>query len=187
VRTPPIKTANRSKTEIGWREFVGLPDLGIAALRAKIDTGARTSALHAVDLEFFDHEASPQIEFHVPLPGQPRWKRCRAPVVDHRLIKNTSGVPENRYVVETTLVLGDRHWRIEVSLADREKMEFDLLLGRTAIRNRGLLINPSRSFLAGAPAERQMKDHAPLESGLSRTLERGRPDGDPAALPGEKR
>ena len=148
-----LRRPARNEAEIGWREMVGLPELGIPALRAKIDTGARTSALHAVDLEVREVDGVRWIDFHVPLPGESRLKRCSAYIVDERRIKNTSGVPETRYVVETLLVLGRRRWHIEVSLADREKMEFDLILGRTAIRSRRLLVNPGRSFLAGTPAE----------------------------------
>ena len=165
----------RGMSEIGWREFVGLSDLGITALRAKIDTGARTSALHAVDLEVDERSGVPWAEFHVPLPGEPRWKRCATRIIDQRPIKNTSGVAESRYVVETTLVLGQRHWRIEVSLADREKMEFDLILGRTAIRGRRLLVNPGRSFLAEPPIELPAMAHSSPEDGLLRTLKRGNP------------
>ena len=155
---------------IGWRETVGLPELGINAIGAKIDSGARTSALHAVDLEFYEHEGVPWVEFHVPLPGKPKWKRCAMRIVDDRPIKNTSGVAEHRYIVETTLVLGQRHWRIEVSLADRENMEFDLILGRTAIRGRRLLINPGNSFLAGPPCELFANVDLSPGDGLMRTL-----------------
>lgn len=137
--------------EIGWREMIGLPDLGISQLRAKIDTGARTSALHAIDVSVFDDDGIRFVRFHIPQPGEPRNKRCTARIVDDRLIKNTSGIPEHRYVIETTLVLANRHWRIEVSLADREKMEFDIILGRTAIRRHGLVVNPGSSFLLGTP------------------------------------
>ena len=140
------------KSEIGWREFVSLPELGIESLRAKIDTGARTSALHAVDLEPYEHSGEQWMSFHVPLPEVSRSVRSTARLVDQRSIKNTSGVPEQRYVVETTLVLGQRHWLIEVSLADREEMEFDLILGRTAIRKRRLVVNPGRSYLLGLPS-----------------------------------
>lgn len=136
---------------IGWREWIGLPDLGIGKIKAKIDTGARTSALHAVKLRPFEIDGVQWIEFHVPRPGVRRTERCQAMVIDERQIKNTSGIPERRYVVATTLVLGQRHWQIELSLADREKMEFDVILGRTAIRRHGLLVDAGRSFLAGPP------------------------------------
>ena len=136
---------------IGWREMVALPDLGIARLKAKIDTGARTSALHAVELAPFVRDGAGWIAFTVPLTGTRRRLRSEAPVVDQRPIRNTSGVAEARFVIETMLVLGRRHWLIEVSLANREEMEFDLILGRTAIRRHRLLVHPGRSFLAGDP------------------------------------
>lgn len=141
------KKAGRPVTEIGWREFVDLPDLGISRFRAKIDTGARTSAIHATRQKIVAQDGADWVEFHVPVPGTPRTTRCRARLVEFRAIKNTSGIPEDRYVVETTLVLGGRRWPIEVSLADRENMGFDLILGRTAIRRRRLLVNPGKSYL----------------------------------------
>lgn len=153
---PPKPRQKKERQVIGWREMVGLPDLGITTLRAKIDTGARTSALHAVDLVEFEQDGARWIEFRIPQPGKLRSERCAAPLVDERQIKNTSGVPEDRYVIETLLVFGQRRWRIEVSLADREQMEFDLILGRTAIRRRKLLVDPGRSFLVGPPDEQPL-------------------------------
>ena len=148
----PKRSLKRPKLEVGWREFVALPDLGIPSLRAKVDTGARTSALHAVALEVYEKDGAPWVSFQVPLPGKPRRKRCAAPLLDERWIKNTGGEAEQRYIVRTTLVLGKRHWHIEVSLANREKMEFDLILGRTAIRRHRLLVDPGKSYLNGPPA-----------------------------------
>jgi hypothetical protein len=156
----PRKRVASEKAEIGWHESVGLPELGVAALHAKIDTGARTSALHAVDIEAFERDGAPWVSFHIPVPGEPRKKRCSAPVLGRRDIKNTSGESESRFIIATTLVLGRRRWHIEVSLADREKMEFDLILGRTAIRRHGYLVNPGKSFLAGPPTDRRSKSKA---------------------------
>lgn len=133
---------------IGWREFVSLPDLGINSLKAKIDTGARTSALHATDIERFERDGMDWVSFFVPQAG---LGRCSVPLLDTRAIKNTSGIPEKRLIIQTALVIGTRHWVIETSLANRERMGFDLILGRTAIRRRGVLVDPSRSFLAGDP------------------------------------
>ena len=180
-----FRRPRRRMTEIGWREMVGLPEFHIASLRAKIDTGARTSALHAVDLKRFERHGASWVEFHVPLPGQPRSKRSAAPIADERPIKNTSGVAEQRIIVETTLVLAKRHWRIEVSLADRENMEFDLILGRTALRGRRLLVNPGRSSLAGQPAYPAMAEDFP-ESGGLRTSQRGLYPMPDAATQGNK-
>jgi hypothetical protein len=147
------KKASRPRlTEvIGWREDVALPDLGLPQFAAKIDTGARTSALHAVDQEIVDQNGQPWVEFTVPAVKGRGLKRARAPLVDERNIKNTGGVPERRLVVRTTLLIGRHRWKIEVSLANREKMEFDLILGRTAIRRRGILVDPGHSFVLGPP------------------------------------
>lgn len=144
------KKQKRPVTEIGWREFVDLPDLGIRHFRAKIDTGARTSAIHASQQKLLRRDGADWVEFHVPVPGTPRTTRCRARLVESRAIKNTSGIPEDRYVIETTLVMGGRRWPIEISLADRENMGFDLILGRTAIRRRRILVNPGKSYLLSA-------------------------------------
>jgi hypothetical protein len=151
------KRSKRTTTEIGWREYVGLPDLGAPKYRAKIDTGARTSALHATNQRPFRSESGNWVEFHIPVPGTPRSTRCKARVVERRNIKNTSGIPEERYIIKTTLVLGSRRWPIELSLADRENMGFDLILGRTAVRQRRLLIDPGRSYLAGMPSVSKKK------------------------------
>ncbi len=137
---------------IGWREFVGLPDLGIETLKAKIDTGARTAALHAVDLQPLERDGIRCISFRVPLTGQPAGPLYIAPVHDRRAVKNTSGIPEERWIIRTTLLLGRHRWHIQVSLANRENMGFDLILGRTALKGRRVLVNPARSFLAGLPA-----------------------------------
>lgn len=137
---------------IGWREHIELPDMGIGILEAKIDSGARTSAIHAVDIEPIDRGGVPHVSFSVPLTGHGKTYRCIEPVIDLRKVKNTSGIPEQRFIIRTDLVLGPRRWPIEVSLADRGLMGFDLILGRTAIRRHRILVDPERSFLAaGGP------------------------------------
>jgi len=146
-----VKRRSRPVLEIGWREHVGLPDLGIPDLSAKIDTGARTSALHATRLKTFEKDGKLWVQFSVPVGHGHSRDVHRAPVLDRRDIKNTSCETESRYIIETTLVLGKRRWTIEVSLADRTKMTSDLILGRSAIRRHRLLVNPGRSFLAGKP------------------------------------
>ena len=138
--------------EVGWREYVGLPELGIQSMRAKIDTGARTSALHAIPQKVYEIDGTTWIDFDIPRSDSHPVIKCKSPLIDERKITNTSGVPEIRYVIETILVIGQRHWHIEVSLADREKMVFDLILGRTALRRHKISVHPGRSFLAGPPA-----------------------------------
>lgn len=137
---------------IGWREYVGLPDLGIEVLKAKIDTGARTAALHTTDVEPLERDGQEWVSFCVPRSGQRVSTRYLAPIYDRRAVKNTSGVAEDRYIIHTTLLLGHHRWHIQVSLANRENMGFDLILGRTALKGRRVLINPGRSFLVGLPA-----------------------------------
>ncbi|HSG37125.1 MAG TPA: RimK/LysX family protein [Paracoccaceae bacterium] len=150
------KTPKVAPLVIGWRETVGLPELGIDAAVAKIDTGARTSALHATRIRHFERDGAPWVRFHVPHAGLAEAVDCEAPLVDSREIKNTSGVPEERLVISTRLVLGGRKWTIDVSLADRTAMTMPLILGRTAIRKRGILVNPGRSFLV-APAGKESR------------------------------
>jgi hypothetical protein len=140
-----------NRTQIGWRERVGFPDLGISCIRAKMDTGARTSALHAVNIEEFTRDEELWVSFGVPLEYDGPIVKCSAKMIETRAIKNTSGVPEDRYVIKTTVILAKRHWHIDVSLADRENMGFPLILGRTALRRHYLLVDPGRSFLASVP------------------------------------
>jgi hypothetical protein len=141
--------AARLSREIGWREYVGLPDLGVSSMRAKIDTGARTSALHAAGIERFQRDGRDWVRF-APLAGGQR-ERCEAPIVHHRHIKNTGGSSEERPIIETTLVLGRYRWLVEVSLTNRDNMEFDLIVGRTAVRRYRMVVNPGRSYIAGLP------------------------------------
>lgn len=140
----------KEKMLIGWREYVGLPELGISEIKAKIDTGARTTALHAAVEGTHLRNGEKWLDFRV-FHGRKAGEISSRPLLDQRDIKNTSGVPETRYVIKTLLCVGQRKWPIEISLADREKMAFDIILGRTAIRGRRLLVDPGKSFLAGKP------------------------------------
>jgi len=153
---PAPKTARGAKAKappllIGWRERIALPELGIDVMQAKIDTGARTSALHATRLRRFDKDGTDWVRFHIPHASGVKARDVEAPLVDLRAIKNTSGVGEERWVIETLLLIGGRRWRIEVSLADRSAMAMPIILGRTAIRKRGILVDAGKSFLAGWP------------------------------------
>lgn len=141
----------RSRDIVGWRELVGLPDFNIEEMRAKIDTGARTSALHAENQELFERYGQKWVRFKFPVRGPVPDLLLEAQVIDERNITNTGGVPERRQIIRTTLLLGSHRWKIEVSLADRKKMEFDLILGRTALRSRRVFINPNSSFIMGRP------------------------------------
>lgn len=142
----------RPATVIGWREWVELPDLGLPPFPGKIDTGARTSALHARKIRLEPQEEGPDmVSFILPTIAHRRGRRVALPVHDERLIRNTGGKPEMRLVVRTLLRLGRRRWHIDVSLTDRTNMTHELILGRTAVRGHRLLVDPGRSFLTGHP------------------------------------
>jgi hypothetical protein len=137
---------------IGWREWVALPDLGVNAIKAKVDSGARSSSLHAYGLEEFDRDGRPWVRFEI----HPLQRMARAAVVaeaelrERRLVRNPGGGgrEEIRPVVVTTLELGGQHWPIELTLTRRDAMGFRMLLGRQAIRRR-FVIDPGRSFVTG--------------------------------------
>jgi hypothetical protein len=133
---------------VGWREWVSLPDLGIDAIKAKVDTGARTSSLHAFDVELKTRRGVDWVHFKVH-PLQHESKRtvsCKARLLEQRLVKSSTGHQQLRPVVETVVDLDGESWPIELTLTSRELMGFRMLLGRTAIRKR-FLVDPGRSFL----------------------------------------
>lgn len=143
---------------VGWREWVGLPDFGIDAIRGKIDTGARTSALHAWNVELVERDGAPWLRFDI-IPSSARGSRrvaCLAPLVDERNIRNSGGAVERRYIIATTLRLGGAAWQIELSLANRDEMGYRLLLGRTALSRR-VIVKPGSSFLLGKLAPEKVR------------------------------
>lgn len=132
---------------IGWREIVSLPKLGLNAIVAKIDTGARTSALHASRVREFERDGAAWVRFHVPHAGLEEAVECEAPLIGRRNVRNTGGVPEERLLIATQLLIGRWRWQIEVTLADRAAMTTPIILGRTAIRRHKILIDAGHSFL----------------------------------------
>lgn len=142
-------TPSKPPVVVGWEEWLALPDLGLPAIRAKIDTGAKTSALHAFAIEPFGPAAAPMVRFGIhPIPGRDDIARfCTAAITDRREVTSSNGEKEIRFVICTPLVLGERNWgAIETTLTNREGMAYRMLLGRQAIRD-GMLIDPSASFL----------------------------------------
>src|SRR5262245_20824265 len=114
---------------LGWKEWLALPDLALPAIKAKIDTGAKTSALHAFFIEPFDTDAIAMVRFGIhPVPGRHRVERiCSAPVVDRRVVTSSSGDRELRYVINTRVHIGGHKWPIEVTLTNREGMAYRML------------------------------------------------------------
>jgi len=133
---------------IGWREWVALPELGIEKIKAKIDTGARTSALHAFALEPFSEQEQNKIRFDIhPIQhNTDKVVSCVANIIDKRLVTDSGGHQEERFVIETPLTIAGQTWAIEITLTARENMLFRMLLGRNALRKH-FIINPARSFL----------------------------------------
>lgn len=137
----------RKMREIGWREWVALPAFDLPQVKAKIDTGARTSAIHASDIAVKTVNGKTWVAFTILDLEDDDEKRVEAEILDRRAIKNTSGIEEERIIVKTILQIGDVETEIELSLADRDNMTFPLIIGRTAIRSQKMLVNPARSFL----------------------------------------
>lgn len=139
---------------IGWREWLALPALGIERIKAKIDTGARSSSLHAYDIRRFRRKGVSMVRFRVhPLQRDFRTTvEAEAEVVDQRKVKTSSGQESLRWVITTPVELGTQRWSIEITLTRRDAMGFRMLLGRQAIRGH-YVVDPGRSYLAGKIAK----------------------------------
>ncbi len=137
---------------IGACEWVALPELGIRRLRARVDTGAKSCALHASDIQPIEIDGRRRVVFQVHMghPEPNRWQRCEADLLVHRRVRNTSGELEERCTIRTPLVIGHSRWEVDITLTNREKMRYRMLLGRTAMENHAL-VYPARTFLQGKP------------------------------------
>lgn len=149
--TKPARDSNRpDKTLIGWKEWLALPELNIPAVKAKIDTGARTSALHTFQLDEFTDQGRRMIRFGV----HPLQKRqdvelfCVAPILERRRIKDSGGHVETRYLIETNTRIGQLLIPIKITLTNRDGMLFRMLLGRKAVENQ-FIVDPARAYLHG--------------------------------------
>ncbi|MEB3163935.1 MAG: RimK/LysX family protein [Prochlorothrix sp.] len=148
-----VLKSTRALPLLGWREWVALPDLGLDRIKAKIDTGARSSALHAFDIHTVLEAGTGQtlVRFSV----HPRQRKSKptivatAPLLEYRAIRSSNGYLQQRPVIQTTIVLGDQQWPLELTLTNRDVMGFRMLLGRQGVRKR-FLIDPGRSFIQGS-------------------------------------
>ncbi len=133
---------------IGWREIVALPQLNIDKIKAKIDTGARSSAIHAFNIQEFAENGLQMVSFQVqPLQRSDRTTlSTQAQLLEYREVKNSGGTVELRPVIRTEIALRGQKWTIDLTLTNRELMGFRMLLGREAVRNK-FLVDPGKSYL----------------------------------------
>ncbi|MBX7457579.1 RimK/LysX family protein [Qipengyuania sp. 1NDH17] len=144
---------------VGWRELVHLPELGLHAMPAKIDTGARTSSLHGVVLDEFERDGQKMVRFAVDFEQQHVRQVCEAVHVDVRGITSSNGETQYRYVIKTPLKIGDIEFRAEISLANRADMKFPMLIGRSSLRRR-FVVDSGYSWLQ-TPEMKVQKGHKP--------------------------
>lgn len=149
-----------SLVTIGWREWVALPELGAKHIKVKVDTGARTSALHAFNLKTFAKDGATWVRFevHPHQHSQADAAQVEMPVVDWRKVKSSNGRSERRPVIRTVAILGEHAWEVELTLTRRDLMSFRMLLGRQALRKRAV-VDVSKSYLLAEPP---LTDESPL-------------------------
>ena len=139
---------------LGWREWVALPELGVKKIRCKVDTGARTSALHAFYVEEFQRDGVSMVRFGLhPIQGNAEKEiHCEAPVLEQREVSDSGGHREARYVISSSIIIGEAIWPVEITLTNRDTMRFRMLLGRTAIAE-NYLVDSAASHLMGKPSK----------------------------------
>lgn len=155
--TKLIPVGKKSMVLVGWQEWCALQKLHIPAIKAKIDTGAKTSALHASDIRPFHRHGVRYVHFIVhPLQRSEKFaQHCTALVVDQRTVKNSGGHKELRYVIHTPITLGQMTWDIEITLTNRDPMIFRMLLGRDALKGHSV-VDPGRKVCQGKPGSKQL-------------------------------
>jgi len=145
-----LKISTEPLVTLGWREWVRLPGLGIKQIKAKVDTGARTSTLHAFEIVEFEEHGKQRVRFkiHPVQRDNDTVIECTADVIDQRVVSDSGGHREKRWVISTDVIIGPHKWPAEITLTGRDDMLFRMLLGRTAMKNRAQ-VDPARSYLVG--------------------------------------
>ncbi len=149
-RTSPRPAKVRPRVELGWCELVDVTALGLIGVRAKIDTGARTSALHATEITPTLRYGEPWVRFLSETGPEAEHIWCEAPMVEERCVTSSNGVEEMRYIIDARIKLAGISLPVQLSLTDRTPMAFPMLIGRTALK-RHFLVNVARKYVHGAP------------------------------------
>jgi hypothetical protein len=149
------------KKTIGWKEWVSLPAIHIPAIKAKIDTGARTSALHTYNLERLSKDGKDIVRFDIhPLQkNTDNLIACESEILDVRVVKDSGGHKEERIFIQTSVSINGHVWDIEISLTSRENMLFRMLLGRTALISGGMIVSPELKYTTGKQLEKSYDDN----------------------------
>lgn len=149
----------QNKIILGSEEWCSFPEIGIPTIKARVDSGAKTSALHAINIAPFIKDGNNWVKFDIN-PIQNNVKtiiHCEAPLIDKRIVKSSSGFREQRYVIQTLLDIGHTKWAIEMTLTNRDSMGFRMLLGREAMSGR-VLVDPEQKYLLGQPSPENLKE-----------------------------
>ncbi|SHG63556.1 SSU ribosomal protein S6P modification protein [Flavobacterium fluvii] len=149
----------QSKIILGSEEWCSFPELGIPIIKARVDSGAKTSALHAINIAPFKKEGQNWVKFDInPIQNNVKTViHCEAPLVDKRIVKSSSGFREERYVIQTNLEIGNSNWLIEMTLTNRDSMGFRMLLGREAMSGR-VMVDPEQQYVLGQPTSDSLKE-----------------------------
>ena len=148
-----------NKVILGSEEWCSFPELGIPTIKARVDSGAKTSALHAINIAPFIKNENNWVKFDInPIQNNQKTViHCEAPLIDKRIVKSSSGFREQRYVIQTNLQIGSSQWPIEMTLTNRDSMGFRMLLGREAMSGR-VLVDPEQKYLLGQPTSDTLKE-----------------------------
>lgn len=148
-----MKLESRNFPVLGWNEWVSLPDLDVPRIKCKVDTGARTSALHAFYVEEFDHHGIHRVRFglHPEQGNTDKEIHCEADVLDRRNVTDSGGHTESRIVIQSPIVVGSHIWPIEITLTNRDTMRYRMLLGRAAITD-NFVVDAGAFGLMGEPS-----------------------------------